>query len=46
MSAKILLLEDDFVLSEILLEFLQEQGYNVRLCDNAKDALDCAYEQY
>lgn len=46
MSAKILLLEDDFVLSEILLEFLQEQGYSVQLCDNAKDALDCAYEQY
>ncbi|TLD97764.1 response regulator transcription factor [Helicobacter jaachi] len=46
MSAKILLLEDDFVLSEILLEFLQEQGYSVRLCDNAQDALECAYEQH
>lgn len=46
MSAKILLLEDDFVLSEILLEFLQEQGYEVSLYDNAKDALDSAYEQH
>ena len=46
MSAKILLLEDDFVLSEILLEFLQEQGYEVKLYDNAKDALDGAYEQH
>lgn len=46
MSAKILLLEDDFVLSEILLEFLNEQGYDVKLCDNAKDAFNCAYEQH
>lgn len=46
MSAKILLLEDDFVLSEILLEFLQKQGYDVRLCDNARDAINYAYEQY
>lgn len=46
MSAKILLLEDDFVLSEILLEFLQEQGYEVKLYDNAKEAQDEAYEQY
>lgn len=46
MSAQILLLEDDFVLSEILLEFLQEQGYDVKLCDNAQDALNCAYEQH
>lgn len=46
MSAKIMLLEDDFVLSEILLEFLQEQGYDVCLYDNAKDALNAAYEQY
>lgn len=46
MSAKILLLEDDFMLSEILLEFLQEQGYSVKHCDNAKDALNVAYEQH
>lgn len=46
MSARILLLEDDFVLSEILKEFLQEQGYTISVCDNAQDALDSAYEQY
>ncbi|RDU60753.1 response regulator transcription factor [Helicobacter marmotae] len=46
MSAKILLLEDDFVLSEILLEFLQEQNYDVCLYDNATDALNAAYEQH
>lgn len=46
MSAKILLLEDDFVLSEIICEFLQEQGYEVSVCDNARDALDMAYEQH
>lgn len=46
MSARILLLEDDFVLSEILLEFLEEQGYSVQLYDNAKDAINAVYEQY
>lgn len=46
MSARILLLEDDFVLSEILLEFLEEQGYSVQLYDNAKDAINAIYEQY
>lgn len=46
MSAKILLLEDDFVLSEIMCEFLQEQGYAVSACENAKDALELAYEQH
>ncbi len=45
MSAKILLLEDDFVLSEILCEFLEEQNFNVIHCENASSALNLAYEK-
>lgn len=45
MSAKILLLEDDFVLSEILCEFLEEEGFLVTHCVNASEALDLAYEK-
>lgn len=45
MSAKILLLEDDFVLSEILCEFLEEEGFTVSHCVSASEALDLAYEK-
>lgn len=45
MAAKILLLEDDFILSEIICEFLVEQGFDVTHCDNASSALDFAYEK-
>lgn len=45
MSAKILLLEDDIVLSEILCEFLDEQGFAVTHCESAGEALDLAYER-
>ncbi|MGX2983493.1 response regulator transcription factor [Helicobacter sp. 23-1045] len=45
MSAKILLLEDDFVLSEILCEFLEEEGFEVAHCVSASEALDLAYEK-
>lgn len=45
MSAKILLLEDDIVLSEILCEFLEEQGFNITHCESAGEALDLAYER-
>ena len=43
--AKILLLEDDFILSEIICEFLIESGFSVTHCDNADDALNLAYEK-
>ena len=43
MAAKILLLEDDLSLSEIIEEFLNDEGYEVFLCDNAQEALDMAY---
>ena len=45
MSAKILLLEDDFVLSEIICEFLEEEGFEVSHCISASEALDLAYEK-
>lgn len=45
MSVRILLLEDDFMLSEILCEFLQDKGYQVVLCEDAMRALESAYEQ-
>ncbi|ARE80373.1 two-component system response regulator DccR [Campylobacter helveticus] len=45
MAVKILLLEDDLSLSEIIEEHLSDEGYEITLCDNAKDALDLAYEK-
>lgn len=45
MSAKILLLEDDFVLQEILCEFLEEEGFLVTHCVTASEALNLAYEK-
>lgn len=45
MSAKILLLEDDIVLQEILCEFLEEEGFAVTHCESAGEALDLAYER-
>ncbi|RDU65477.1 response regulator transcription factor [Helicobacter sp. MIT 14-3879] len=44
MSAKILLLEDDFSLSEILCEFLGEEGFEVHCVQDATNALNLAYE--
>lgn len=44
MSIKILLLEDDINLGEIVKEFLEDEKYEVDLVDNAKDALNLAYE--
>lgn len=45
MASKILLLEDDMSLSEIVEEYLSEQGYEVSLASDAKEALDLAYEK-
>lgn len=45
MSAKILLLEDDIVLQEILCEFLEEEGFDITHCESAGEALDLAYER-
>ena len=46
MAARILLLEDDLSLSEIIEEFLIDEGYEVYLCTNAKEALELAYEKH
>ena len=44
MKSKILLLEDDINLSEIVEEHLTEEGYEVHLVTDAQQALDAAYE--
>ena len=46
MATKILLLEDDLSLSEIIEEFLIDEGYEVLSCNNAQEALNLAYEKY
>ena len=42
---QILLVEDDETLSELISEYLSEQGYDVTVRANAKAALDTAYER-
>lgn len=44
MKAKILLLEDDLTLSETVVEFLEEQGYEVVPAYNGEEASDIIYE--
>ncbi|MBZ7963908.1 two-component system response regulator DccR [Campylobacter sp. 2457A] len=46
MATKILLLEDDLSLSEIIEEFLSDEGYEVSVCADAQEALNLAYEKY
>ncbi len=43
--ARILLVEDDLILSETLSELLQTQGYEVTLATTANQALEVTYEQ-
>ena len=45
MRGKILLLEDDMALQEIIAECLVEEGYNVECFDNGLEAVNAAYEQ-
>lgn len=45
MKAKILLLEDDMVLQEIIAECLEEEGYAVVCCNNGIEATNKAYEE-
>ena len=42
---RILLVEDDEILLDLISEYLGENGYDVTTSNNAKDALDLAYEQ-
>ena len=44
MKAKILLLEDDLTLSETVVEFLEEQGYEVIPAYDGEEASDIIYE--
>lgn len=46
MAAKILLLEDDLNLSEIVEEHLSDEGYEVNLVSDAEEALNLAYEKH
>ncbi len=46
MATKILLLEDDLSLSEMISECLEESGFSIKTCDNAQSALNLAYEEY
>lgn len=45
MPAKILIVEDDNMLQEILEEFLREEGYDVSIASDAREGLNLAYEQ-
>ena len=42
---RILLVEDDEILLDLITEYLSENGYDVTTSNNAKDALDLAYER-
>lgn len=42
---RILLVEDDEILSEMITEYLSERDYKITACVDAKSALDLAYEQ-
>lgn len=44
-GVKILLLEDDLLLGEMLCDELKEKGYLVTHCENAQSALEIGYEQ-
>lgn len=45
MAAKILLLEDDLSISEIMEEYLSDEGFEVSLVNDAQEALNEAYEK-
>jgi len=44
-STKILLLEDDSLFGESIQDFLEEEGYEIRLCRNGQEALDATYTE-
>lgn len=41
--ASLLLLEDDLLLGETLVDFMEEEGYKVQLCRNGKEALEATF---
>lgn len=44
MNANVLLLEDDLLFGESLLDFLEEEGMQVRLCRNGQEAIEATYD--
>jgi DNA-binding response OmpR family regulator len=45
MSLKLLLLEDDALFGASIQDFLEEEGFVVRLCPNGQEALNATYEE-
>ncbi|MGD9971238.1 MAG: response regulator transcription factor [Sulfuricurvum sp.] len=44
MSIKILVLEDDLLFGESMVDVLEEEGFEVRLCRNGHEALDATFK--
>lgn len=46
MAAKLLLVEDDVLLSSMLTSILQEKGFSVCLCEDVRSAMEVGYEEH
>ena len=46
MAAKLLLVEDDVLLSSMLTSILQEKGFSVCLCEDMQSAMERGYEEH
>ena len=46
MAAKLLLVEDDMLLSSMLASILQERGFSVCLCEDMQSAMERGYEEH
>lgn len=46
MAAKLLLVEDDVLLSSMLTSILQEKGFSVCLCEDVQSAMEKGYEEH
>ena len=46
MAAKLLLVEDDVLLSSMLTSILQERGFSVCLCEDVRSAMEVGYEEH
>ena len=46
MAAKLLLVEDDVLLSSMLTSILQEKGFSVCLCEDVQSAMEVGYEEH
>ena len=46
MAAKLLLVEDDVLLSSMLTSILQDNGFSVCLCEDVQSAMEVGYEEH